>query len=105
MTTAQKKIWSDTSSTAISEEAVRAAHVPAENFKVYLNDYEAGQQFAVKAGHAFVLYVLTGACKTSIDGHELRLSAGEFVTMDAGSYAFESLGTEALQLMKVFSRA
>ena len=104
MTDKLKQNWSDKSTLPFSEEAIRSLHVPAENFKVYLNAYEAGQQFAIKAGHDFVLYVLTGACKSSIDGKELRLSATESVSMDAGSYAFEALGTEALQLVKVFAR-
>lgn len=105
MTDKLKQNWSDISTLAFSEEAIRALHVPAENFKLYLNAYEAGQQFAIKAGHDFVLYVLSGACKTSIDGKELRLSAAELVAMDAGSYAFEALGTDPLQLVKVFTRA
>jgi glyoxylate utilization-related uncharacterized protein len=105
MTTPSKQLWSDSSAVALSEEAIRAHHTPAENFKVYVNAYEAAQLFAVKAGHEFVLYLVTGACKTSVDGHELRLTAGEFVTMPAGSYAFEALGSDALQIVKVFSRA
>ena len=104
MTTHLKQHWSGKSTAAISEEAIRALHSPAENFKFYVNAYETAQQFAIKAGHEFTLYVLAGACKTSIDAKELRMSAGEFVSMDAGSYAFEALGTEGLQLLKVFSR-
>jgi glyoxylate utilization-related uncharacterized protein len=104
MTLNLKQNWSEKSTSAISEEAVRAVNTPAENFKFYANAYELGQQFAIKAGHEFTLYVIAGACKTSIDGKELRLSSSEFVAMAAGSYAFEAIGTEALQLMKVFSR-
>lgn len=96
--------WSEKSTSAISEEAIRAANTPTENFKFYANAYELGQQFAIKAGHEFTLYVITGACKTSIDGKELRLGTAEFATMPAGSYAFEAIGTDGLQLLKVFSR-
>lgn len=105
MTDQLKQNWSDTSTAAFSEEAIRALHQPADNFKLYVNSYEAGQQFAIKAGHDFILYVLSGACKTSVDGKELRLATAEIANMKAGSYAFEALGTEALQLVKVFSRA
>lgn len=105
MTDKLKKNWSEISTSAISDEAIRALHTPAENFKFYANTYEAGQQFAIKAGHEFTLYILTGGCKTSIDGKELRMSAAELVVMDAGSYAFEAIGTEALHMLKVFSRA
>lgn len=104
MTINIKQHWSDKSTSIISEEAIRAVNTPAENFKFYANAYESGQQFAIKAGHEFTLYVITGACKTSIDGKELRLSTAEFVSMSAGSYAFEAIGTEGLQLLKVFSR-
>ncbi|AZP13341.1 cupin domain-containing protein [Undibacterium parvum] len=105
MTTPSILTWSEADSGALTEAAIRAHHQPEENFKLYVNAYEAAQQFAVKAGHEFFLYVVTGACKTSVDGHELRLAAGQFVSLAAGSYAFEALGTEALQLVKVFARA
>lgn len=104
MTTSQKQNWSELSTEALSEEAIRALHVPAENFKLYSNSYAAAEQFAIKAGHEFILYVLTGACKTRMDGLEVRLNAGEWISMDAGSYAFEVLGNEPVQLVKVFSR-
>ena len=104
MTLNIKQNWSEKSAIAISEEAIRALNTPEENFKFYTNSYELGQQFAIKAGHEFTLYVIVGACKTSIDGKELRLGNTEFVLMAAGSYAFEVIGTEALQLLKVFSR-
>lgn len=104
MTSKLKHNWSEKSTLAISDEAIRALHSPAENFKFYANAYETGQQFAIKAGHEFTLYVLTGACKTSIDGKELRMSAAEFAVMDAGSYAFEAIGADHLHILKVFSR-
>jgi hypothetical protein len=104
MTLNVKQNWSDKSTSIISEEAIRAVNTPAENFKFYANAYELGQQFAIKAGHEFTLYIIAGACKTSIDGKELRLGTAEFVSMSAGSYAFEAIGTEGLQILKVFSR-
>ena len=104
MTLNIKQNWSEISTSGISEEAIRALNIPAENFKFYTNSYELGQQFAIKAGHEFTLYVIAGACKTSIDGKELRLGSAEFVPMSSGSYAFEAIGTEGLQLLKVFSR-
>lgn len=105
MTLNLKQSWAETSTSPISEDAIRAVNIPAENFKFYANAYESGQQFAIKAGHDFTLYIIAGACKTSIDGKELRLATAEFVPMAAGSYAFEAIGSEGLQLMKVFFRA
>lgn len=104
MTINLKKNWSELSTEAISEDAIRALHVPLDNFKLYSNSYAVAQQFAIKAGHEFILYVLTGACKTRIDGLEVRLNAGELISMNAGSYAFEVLGNDPVQLVKVFSR-
>ena len=105
MTLNIKQNWSEKSTETISEEAIRALNTPTENFKFYSSSYELGQQFAIKAGHEFTLYVIAGACKTSIDGKELRLGSAELVSLGAGSYAFEAIGTENLALLKVFSRA
>jgi quercetin dioxygenase-like cupin family protein len=97
------KNWSDISTESISEEAIRALHSPQEKFKIYANTYEAGKSFSTKAGHAFVLYVLAGRCKTALDGSEVTLSAGEFIALEKGSYAFDVMGDEEVKLVKVFS--
>ena len=98
-----KKSWADISADPISEEAVRALHLPPENFKVYLNAHEAGKIFPAKAGHAFVLYVLTGSCKITLAESAATLHASEFITLEKGSYTFEAVGNEELKLVKVFS--
>ena len=98
-----KKNWSDISTESISENAIRALHIPQENFKIYVNTYEAGKSFPTKAGHAFVLYVLTGSCKTTLDGSEVTLNASEFIALEKGSYGFDVVGNENLKLVKVFS--
>src|ERR1035437_10057817 len=98
-----KKKWSEVSTATISEEAIRTLHTPPENFKIYVNTYEAGKTFPTKAGHGFVMYVLAGSCKTTLDGSEVTLSTSEFVTLEKGSYAFDVVGNEELKLVKVFS--
>lgn len=98
-----KKNWRDISTGPMTEEAIHALHLPPENFKMYVNTYEAGTSFPTKAGHAFVLYVLAGSCQTSLDGNELTLSAAEFITLEKGLYAFDVVGNEDLKLVKVFS--
>lgn len=97
------KNWSDISSEPISEEAIRAVHLPQENFKLYINTYEAGKRFSAKAGHAFTLYVLTGSCKTMVGASEVTLHSSEFITLDKGTYTFDVLNNEQLKLVKVFS--
>lgn len=99
------KRWSDISSDPISIEAIRARHLPQENFKLYMNTYEAGKNFSAKAGHAFVLYVLAGSCKITMDDSEVTLHASQLITLEKGSYAFDVLGNEELKLVKVFSLA
>jgi len=98
-----KKNWSDLSAATISEEAIRALHQPQENFKIYVNTYEAGQSVPAKAGHAFVLYVLAGSCKIALDGSDVTLSAAEWIRLEKGAYTFDVVGKEELQLVKVFS--
>ena len=98
-----KKNWSDISTTTISEETIRALHSPQENYKIYANTYEAGKRFPTNAGHAFVLYILAGSCKATINGSEITLSASEFMPMEKGSYTFDIVGSEELKLVKVFS--
>jgi hypothetical protein len=98
-----KKYWSNLSTEPISEDAIRALHQPQKKFKFYLNVIEAGKSFTTKAGHEFVLYVLAGRCRTSLEGHELTLSASELITLEKGSYDFEVLGDEELKIIKVFS--
>ena len=99
-----KQNWSDISTAPISEAAIRALHVPAENFKVYVNTHEAGTHFTAKAGHAFVLYVVAGSCKTTLDDSEVSLQASELIALEKGSYAFDVVGNEALTIVKVFPR-
>ena len=100
-----KKYWSTLSTEPISEGAIRALHQPQRKFKFYINTIEAGKNFTTKAGHEFVLYVLTGSCKTAIEGVDLTLSASEFITFEKGSYVFDVSGGEELKVMKVFSLA
>ncbi|HEY8100227.1 MAG TPA: hypothetical protein VIF82_05700 [Burkholderiaceae bacterium] len=100
-----KKYWSNLSTEPISEEAIRALHHPQKKFKFYVNTIESGKSFTTNAGHEFVLYVLAGSCKTTIEGIELTLSASELITLEKGSYAFDVLGNEELKVMKVFSLA
>lgn len=104
MTPILKQNWSDASADPISEEAIRALHVPQEEYKVYVNEYEAGQPFTIKAGHDFVLYALAGACKTTVSGQIVQLNAGEFIFLAKGAYQFGAVGSQAVQLVRVFSR-
>jgi hypothetical protein len=95
--------WSTLSEQPISEEAIRALHQPQKRYKFYVNKIEPGKSLPTKAGHDFVLYVLTGSCKISVDGIEMILSSSESISLEKGAYLFEALGDEQLKIMKVFS--
>lgn len=97
-----KQNWSDISEDPISEASIRALHVPEENFKLYANTYQAGESFTIKAGNNFVLYVLEGACKTTINSQVLQLSAGEFAFLDKGAHDFRVSSKDAVRLVRVF---
>ncbi|MES2933645.1 MAG: hypothetical protein V4805_09180 [Pseudomonadota bacterium] len=98
------KNWSDVSADPISEDAIRALHQPAAHFSVYANVYGSGEKFTLKAGHNFVLYVLIGACRSSIDGQDVQVEAGQLMALDMGSYQFEAVGADGVRLVKVFGR-
>jgi mannose-6-phosphate isomerase-like protein (cupin superfamily) len=100
-----KQKWSDISDEPISEEGVHGLHVPEEIYKFEPESHPAGQSFTAKAGNDFVLYVLHGACKTTVDGNLLQLMAGEFMFFGKGAYHFKSTGSDDLHLMRVSSRA
>jgi hypothetical protein len=98
-----KLSWSSVSKQPISEEAIRALHQPQKRYKFYVNKVAPGKSLPTKAGHEFVLYVLSGDCKMSVDGIEMTLASSEFISLEKGSYLFEALGDEELKVMKVFS--
>jgi hypothetical protein len=98
-----KKSWSNLAAGPISEEAIRALHQPNKKFKFYVNKVEPGKSLTTRAGHEFVLYILNGSCRTSLEGLELTLSASELITLEKGTYVFDVLGDEELKVMKVFS--
>jgi glyoxylate utilization-related uncharacterized protein len=100
-----KQKWSDVSDEPISEEAVRAMHVPEEIYTFDAQTQQAGQSFTLKAGNDFILYVLSGACKTTMDGNLLQLAAGEFLFLGKGAYQFKSDSAGDVRLVRVSARA
>lgn len=99
-----KQKWSDISDEPISEEGVRGLHVPEDIYKFESESHPAGQSFTTKAGNDFVLYILKGACKTTVDGNLIQLIAGDFMFFGKGAYQFKSTGANDVQLMRVTAR-
>lgn len=100
-----KQNWSDVSDEPISEEGVHAMHVPKELYKFEAETHGSGQSFTVKGSNDFILYVVHGICKTTVDGNLLQLAAGEFVFLGKGAYQFKSTGTEDVRVVYVAARA
>jgi glyoxylate utilization-related uncharacterized protein len=99
-----KQTWTDVSEEPISEEGIRALHVPEESYRVDTEEHKAGSAFTVKAGDDFVLYVLSGSCKTTAEGMLTQLNAGEFLFLGKGAYQFKSVGVDDARLVKVMAK-
>lgn len=100
-----KQKWSEVSDEPISEEAIRAMHVPEEMYAFDTQAYSAGQSFTVKAGNDFILYVLSGTCKTTMDSALVQLAEGEFMFLGKGAYQFKPEGAKDVHLVRVSARA
>lgn len=100
-----KQKWSDVSDEPMSEEGIRALHVPEEIYTFDSQVHEAGQAFTVKANNDFILYVLNGACKTTMDGNLLQLAEGEFLFLGKGAYQFKPTGANTVRLVRVSARS
>lgn len=100
-----KQKWSEVSDEPISEQAVRAMHVPEEIYTFDAQTYPAGQSFTVKAGNDFILYILSGACKTTIESALVQLAEGEFMFLGKGAYQFKHDSAKEVRLVRVSARA
>lgn len=99
-----KQSWSHVSDEPISEQAIRALHVPEESFKLEKKIYKTGETFTLKLGNDFILYVLAGVCKTTLNGQLMQLTHGEFVFLDKGAYQFKTASADGVQLMTACGR-
>ncbi len=96
-----KQKWSDE---PMSEEGIRAMHVPADLYKFDAETHRAGQSFTVKAGNDFILYLLQGTCRTTVNGNLVQLGSGEFMFIGKGAYQFKPFGTDEVRLVRVSAR-
>ncbi|WP_083560642.1 hypothetical protein [Myxococcus fulvus] len=77
--------WSELSSTPLSEESVRALHLPAKKYRVRVERYLQGTDFAgvMRAG---TFYVLAGHCQMEFGTQAVQLAAGDVAEFPAGRY-------------------
>lgn len=93
--------WSEVFEEDISIKAIRAMHVPGENYRFSPNRYNVGVSFlgTSKGGR---LYVLSGTCFCSFGDWRVDLQAGMFVDFPSGDYKFGVTGSEPVHLVKVW---
>lgn len=77
--------WSDVSSEPLSEESVRALHVPARKYRVSVDRYSPGEEVAggMRAG---TCYVLAGHCQIEFGEQVAQFVAGDVAEFPSGSY-------------------
>lgn len=97
-----KQNWSDVSGEGMSIDAIRSMHSPSDGYRVSPAKYEPRKIFPVAIGYPLTVYVLRGVCTYRLDEQELTLRSGEFSSFAKGSYEFEVVGDEEVQIVTVF---
>ncbi|GEN10806.1 hypothetical protein SAMN05443572_112144 [Myxococcus fulvus] len=77
--------WSELSSKPLSEESVRALHVPAKKYRVSVSRYSPGANISgeMRAG---AVYLLAGHCQMEFGTQVVPLAAGDVAEFPAGSF-------------------
>jgi quercetin dioxygenase-like cupin family protein len=82
-------------------EAIRLLYLPAENYRVSPARYSASTSFS-GAAHAGRWYVLAGACAVEVRSSSWELQAGDIADIPAGEYHFRALGSDGVELVRVW---
>ncbi len=82
-------------------DAIRLLCLPAENFRISPYRYPAGTIFsgAARAGR---WYILAGACAIEVGSSSWELQAGDIAEIPAGEYRFRALGSDDVELIRVW---
>lgn len=93
--------WDTTRNGPLCLETVRAAHQPAERFRVSLYRYSAGDSFGgtPRAGR---IYILSGACSITDGVSTWNLEAGDIAELPGGKYVFQVIGSSQAELVRVW---
>ncbi|WP_254625562.1 hypothetical protein [Myxococcus sp. CA051A] len=77
--------WSELSSKPLSEESVRALHLPARKYRVSVKRYSPGADVGgeMRAG---TCYVLAGHCQIEFGTQVAQLAAGDVAEFPADSF-------------------
>jgi mannose-6-phosphate isomerase-like protein (cupin superfamily) len=82
-------------------EAIRLLYPPAQDYRISPSRYPAGMSFsgAARAGR---WYVLAGACAIEVGSSSWELQAGDIADIPAGGYRFRALGSDGVELVRVW---
>ncbi|WP_426734965.1 hypothetical protein [Myxococcus faecalis] len=77
--------WSELSCKPLSEESVRALHVPAKKYRVSVSRYPQGTDFGgfIRTG---TVYVLAGHCQMEFGTQVVQLATGDVAEFPEGRY-------------------
>ncbi|MBZ4398485.1 hypothetical protein OWM54_23715 [Myxococcus sp. MISCRS1] len=77
--------WSELSNQPLSEESVRALHLPAKKYRVSVDRYSSVEDFggSMRAG---TVYVLAGHCQMEFGTQAVQFAAGDVAEFPEGSY-------------------
>ena len=94
-------LWSVAQDGVLCEASIRNKFQPNFQYRFSSSRYPAGTEFpgAAVAGYRFILQ---GACRYRFDTGVVRLVAGQYAALPAGSYWFESLGDEIVHKVSCF---
>lgn len=92
--------WGELGRGELTEEAIRAYHVPPSSHRISKFFYPIGTKFPGRMRRARA-YVVSGQCVYTF--HErIAISAGQFADLPEGDYTFEVVGLEELQVILVW---
>ena len=85
----------------LTEEAVRAKHVPPGHFRVSGQTYPHGTAFS-GGMRAATCYVLSGACRYAFGDESIEIRGGQVGDLPEGRFQFEVVGEEPARVVVVW---
>ena len=93
--------WNDNNNGILTLDLIREIHVPARDYRISRQQYEAGTQLPGSA-RAHRCYVIDGQCRFTIDDNSVQLDAPCFVDLPTGKYLLECDPLSGVDLIQVW---
>ena len=97
--------WTEISSEAFTEEAIRGLFPVSEGHRFFPNRYNAGVKFSGSLSRPGRVYVFEGGCTYHTEAGPVHVKAGEYADLLPGQYDFEVPVESPVRLMKVYKLA